>query len=423
MKRLATILTGLALVAGIFIGMPTVSAAPVQQTENSDLNVAVNEVIQLAIGNCGAVTARTVSLAVSPGGFSSCKLSVNVGTNAQGYKLFINSVDTPSYHVSEGGLGQDLTNSYFDGVTNGVTNLVLVKTLTPTITTDTTKVIPPFSAPTTAPTNMTTPAWGFAVPNTQGSIASFDASYSTLADTSSSATGKYAGVPAVQTQIRARTGAVNSQNTDVFFGTRVSSAQTAGAYRGIVLFSVVGEAPSSSGGSGDNNVGVTDQINGQTITRSPANVGTGTFQPNETTYADTSDGTPEATGPAGVTKTKTANVPNTSGETGAIASLIVGAVVFAVLLALLIALFSKKYDVLLLEVGPHKHRIAETIKRYTKLTASDSVLYDVFEELAGKPLVLVEKISRKKATKITKSLEKDGAEAKIRAHRTHKKKR
>jgi hypothetical protein len=424
MKRMAAILTVMTLGLGAFLGSGAAWAAPAQQSASTDLNLSVGEVVELAIGNCGTTSARSVILSVSPRGFSSCKLTVNVGTNAAGYKLYINSVDTPSYHVVANGLGEDLTNDYFDGSTNGSTNLVLVKSEPPVVK-DTTKVIPPFSASTTAPAAMpdTTSAWGFAVPNTQGSIAGFDASYSVFADTTSTATGKYAGVPTAQTQIRARTGAINSQNTDVYFGTRVTSTVAPGNYKGIVLFSVVGEAPATPGGGGDNSTGGTEQIGGQDITRTPADVGTGTFQPNELTYADTSDGTPEPSGPAGVTKTKLANVPNTSEVVHNTLSIISGAVLLAVLIWLLAILLRKKHDVLLLEVGPHRHKVAETIKKFTKLTASDSVLYEVFEELTGKPLLLVEKVSKPRAQKIVKSLTAAGALAKTRVHRTHKKKK
>jgi hypothetical protein len=425
MKRMAAIFTVMTLALGAFWGVGVASAAPAQQVVSTDLNLLVGEVVQLAIGNCGTVEARTVKLTVGSGGFSSCKLTVNVGTNSSGYKLFINSVDTPKYHVVANGLGEDLNNNYFDGSSNGSTNLVLVKSEPPTVL-DTTKVIPPFAALTTAPADMsdnTTAAWGFAVPNTQGSIAGFDASYNVLANTASTVTGKYAGVPTAQTQIRARTGAINSQNTDVYFGTRVPSTVPPGNYKGIVLFSVIGEAPEASGGGGDNTTGETGQIGGQDITRDPADVGTGSFQPNELTYVDTSDGTPEPTSPEGVTKTRLANVPNTSQVVTSTLSLVSGAVLLAVLLWLLFALFRKKHDVLLLEVGPHRHKVAEVVKKFTKLTASDSVLYEVFEELSGKPLLLVEKVSKGRAKRIVKALSAAGAEAKTRVHRTRKKKK
>jgi ribosomal protein L7/L12 len=426
MKRSVIIFTVMTMTLGVVLGFSTVSADPASDTKTTDLNVSVGEVIQLNIGNCGTTAARAVSMSVGSGGFSSCKISVEVGTNAEGYKLFINSVDTTTYHVSANGLGEDLTNKYFDGSTDGATNLVLVTSEIPSTVIDTTKFIPPFTATTAAPaamSNLSVSAWGFAVPNTQGSIAAFDSSYAIYADTSSAATGKYAAVPTAQTQIRARTGAVNSQVTDVYFGTRVSSTQVPGDYKGVVLFSAVGEAPSTSGGSGDNNVGAGGQIGGQDITRTPADAGTGTYQPHELTYVDTADGTPEPTGPAGVTKTKSASIPAASQQVNSTLSLVAGAVLVGAVAWLLALLLGKKFDVLLLAVGTHKHKVAETVKHYTKLTAADSVLYDVFEEMSGKPLLLIEKISKRRATKISKALENDGAEAKIRAHRQPKKKR
>jgi hypothetical protein len=198
-----------------------------------------------------------------------------------------------------------------------------------------------------------------------------------------------------------------------------------GNYKGIVLFSVVGEAPATPGGGGDNDTGGTGQIGGQDITRTPADVGDDSreFQPHELTYSDTSDGVPEPTGPEGVTKTKLANVPNTSEAVNNTLSIISGALLLAVLLWLLMLLFRKKFDVLLLEVGPHHRKVAEVVKKFTKLTASDSVLYEVFEELAGKPLLLVEKVTKHRAKKIVKALIEAGAEAKTRVHRTRKKKK
>jgi hypothetical protein len=425
MKRLVTTFSVIALGLGVLFGSGTALAEEPQQQVTTDLIANVSEVIQLSIGNCGTVTARTVALSVGIGKFSSCKLSVNVGTNAVGYKLFINSVDTTTYHVSDDGFGQDLDNNYYDGLSDSKTNLVLVTNDGPPVVKDTTKVIPPFSALTTAPASMLdtlAPAWGFAVPNTQGSIAAFDATYTVEANSSTNATGKYAGVPTALTQIRARTGAVNSQNTDVYFGTRVSSTTAPGTYKGMVLFSVVGEAPDATGSSGDNNTGESSQIGGQDISRTAAPVGTGTFQPNQLTYEDTTDGTPESANPGGVTKVKSSILP-TDQETNTALSLVGGIVLLGALIWLFAVLFGRRYDVLLLNVGEHKHKVAETIKQYTKLAAADHILYDVFEEMAGKPLLLIEKISKRRANKLVKALSDDGAEAKTRAHRHPKKKR
>jgi ribosomal protein L7/L12 len=420
MNRVTTLFAVFGLSIGLFFGEGSaVLADSAQQANSSDLDVVVDEVIKMSIGNCGSSAARTVSISIAPGTFSSCKLTVNIGTNAEGYKLFINSVDTLSYHVSNSGLGEDLTNNYFDGVANSVTNLVRIVSEPPVVK-DTTQLIPPLSASVSAPTDMSglgTPAWGFAVPNTQGSNAAFDASYASLSNTTS-ATGKYAGVPAAQTEIRARTGQVNSQNTDVFFGSFVTTAVATGTYKATVLFSAIGEAPSTTGGSGNNDVGTTNQIDGQTITRQSADVGTGSYSTHETTYPDTSDGSPEGSSPAGVSRTRTVAASNSAPTTES--SLVVGIPLLAVLAWLGFVLFGKKYDVLLLSVGAQRHKIAEVIKRYTKLTASDKVLYEVFEQMSSRPLVLVEKISKLRANKLVKALQQSSAEAKIRAHRKHK---
>jgi hypothetical protein len=421
MKRLVVAILAMTLALGGGLAY----ADPPQDQATTDLIADVKEVIQLSVGNCGTVAARTVAMTIDVGKFSSCKLTVNIGTNAVGYKLYINSVDTPTYRVSDGGYYQDLDNNYFDGATDSTTNLVMVKSEGPPVVKDTTKKIPPFSALTTAPTAMLdtlAPAWGFAVPNTQGSNAAFDAAYTTIANSSTNATGKYAGVPSTLTQIRARTGSVNSQNTDVYFGTRVSSTTAPGTYKGMVLFSAVGEVPAAPGGQGDNDSGETSQIGGQDITRTPAGVGTGSYQPHQLTYEDTSDGSPEPTNPEGVTKLK-ATAAASSGEVNTALSLVAGAILLGALVWLGAVLFGRRYDVLLLNVGAHRHKVAETIKHYTKIAAADHILYDVFEEMAGKPLLLIEKISKRRANKLAKALTSDGAEAKTRLHRQPKKRK
>jgi hypothetical protein len=429
MKRLVAIFSVITLGLGAVFGGVAFGVAPQQQV-STDLIADVSEVIQLSIGNCGTTAARTVALGVSIGNFSSCKLTVNVGTNAAGYKLLINSVDTPTYQLSDSGYVENHNNKYFDGAANNQTNLVLVTSETPTFVKDTTKVIPPFNKPITEPAvmqNTDAPAWGFAVPKGQSTIVNpiieFDNDYSVKNDENTTATGKYAGVPAVATQIRARTGAVNSQNTDVYFGTRVSSTTAPGDYKGMVLFSVVGEAPAATGGSGDNNTGETSQIGGQDIERTPAEVGTGTFQPYQLTYEDTTDdGTPESATPGGVTKVKSSVLPTDEGVNITL-SVVAGLLLLGALIWLFAVLFGRRYDVLLLNVGAHKHKVAETIKHYTKIAAADHILYDVFEEMAGKPLLLIEKISKRRANKLAKALTSDGAEAKTRVHRQHKKRK
>ena len=235
MKRLMTISTVTAALMGLLVSGGSAFAVT-QDSVNTDLNVNVEEVIQLGVGNCGTATAQTVALSVGAGNFSSCSIAVNVGTNAAGYELLMNSVDAAQYSTD-----QTVTNEYFDGLSDSKTNLVMVTSEGPTVV-DTSRTIPPFSATISSPAEMSTAAaWGFAVPTSQGSITGFDASYSTHSNSNTTTTGKYAAVPTTQTVIRTHTGTVNSQNTDVFFGTRASMVTAPGVYKATVLFSAVGE--------------------------------------------------------------------------------------------------------------------------------------------------------------------------------------
>jgi hypothetical protein len=423
MKRMATIVTLVASVIGAFFG-PLSAFAAVQQTAEPTLDMIIDGVLQIEVGNCGTTSPRQVNLAVSPDKFSSCKLTVNVGTNADGYQLFINSVDTPTYQTSVGGAAQ--TNDYFDGAADSSTNLVLVSDDGPPVVLDTSYKIPPFGALTTAPANVTVPAWGFAVPNAQSSISGFDASYTALDNTDSATTGKYAGVPTAQTLIRSRTGAINSQDTEVFFGTRVSWEQAAGTYRGIVLFSVIGTPPSSrSGGSGDNNVGEVVVSSGQGLAATPLSMSTQPQSTNSATEFGADSNPPTPTEPAGVTKTKAGPTSaEISEDDMVVASVGAGVLLLlAVAIGLLLVLFRRKYDVLLVDAGLHQRKIAGIIKYYTKIHAADDILYNVFDELAGKPLLLIEKISKGKAITIVAALKSGGADAKFRQHKTPKKKR
>jgi hypothetical protein len=360
------------------------------------------------------------------GGFSSCKIVVKVGSNTDGYQLFINSVDVPAYQTSSGSTTTSFTNEYYDGSIDGSTNLVLVTSDGPPVVTNTNNKIPPFSATTASPADMSNTAvsaWGFAIPRNQSSIAGFDTSYTALSNVSSAtATGKYAGVPAAQTLIRGRTGSINSQDTEVFFGTRASRTQAAGIYRGIVLFSVVGTPPGSSGSSGDNSVGEAASPGGQNLATVPVSPSPQSTEPTAPlTTAEPENNSFMLTGPAGVTKSDTVPTPAVISENSGLASVIATTLVMAGLIILL-AMRRRKFNVLLVEVGPHRRKVSEIIKRYTKINASDSVLYDVFDELSGKPLVLIEGISKGRANKIVAALKAGGAEAKTRMHRIHKKK-
>ena len=225
-------------------------AAPPSATVDSDVMVNVDEVISLSIIGCNTTPEEDVKLTAAVlrnGSFSSCPLNAIVSTNAPGFKLSIQGVDTPTFGP------ESTTNPYWDGANDG--NLKLVRTYIDGIEQiDTTNTIDPHTGTTVAPsamTSATTSVWGFAVPKAVGTggqstannaigltLTNFDNTYSTISQSDTLTTGLYAAVPTTVIQIKDYPNFSTIPNqTTVFFGTRVKGTQQPGSYKGVVLFS------------------------------------------------------------------------------------------------------------------------------------------------------------------------------------------
>jgi len=281
------------------IGFSAVSADPPSSSLDSDLIVTVDSVLALSIAGCNSTNPNDVELEVtmrSEGSFSSCPSTVTVSTNAPGFKLSMQGIDTATYNVNPPSESPSNTpNPYFDGADD--TNLNLVRThlqanpTPPPIAieiVDTTHTISPHTGTITSPTAITdanTSYWGFAIPKEQNTTndaigllpSGFDSTYSTQNDTGStnpSTIGLYAKVPTNLTQIKDYPDFNNTPNqTTIFYGTRVTATQKAGTYKGLIQYTALGEEPAPTGIL---EVAITPNI-ASTIT--PTGNGTGTNGP------------------------------------------------------------------------------------------------------------------------------------------------
>jgi hypothetical protein len=191
------------------------------------------------------------------------------------------------------------------------------------------------------------------------------------------------------------------------------------------LFSAVAEAPSGSGGSGGGGASPVNQPSGQSFALTPTSVNTRSTRTEtaQEVVPGADNSIPSLNNPAGVTKTEIDSTPSINEQYGGIMSLIAGAILVVAAACSAVKLFGAKFDVLLLATGPHRRKITKIIKRRTKIAASDDVFDDVFNELADRPLLLIEGISKGKASAVVAALKAVGGDAKIRQHRISKKKK
>jgi uncharacterized protein (TIGR02145 family) len=201
-KLLTRLVVALGIGGALLVALPTLSAilvtnakadvVPVSCADSHDVVSCVNLVVdQPDLDLQITPTAAGTAVATSH--------SVNVKTNAPGYKLSISGDSDMTY---------------------------LNPTITPTQLSATNGTIP-------TPSALATNSWGFAIPGVTG----FDASYNSTPTTSS----KWAAIPSSETIVKTTNTAndTTGDNTNVFYGVKVDTNQAAGNYSASVTYSAV----------------------------------------------------------------------------------------------------------------------------------------------------------------------------------------
>ncbi len=187
--------TGTFALAGV-LAVPGMVGA-VTGTADTTINAQINAAI--TISSSGTVTIPSLTPAGSAV-TSSASDTVSVSTN-----------NTAGYTLSLA--DKDATTSLTSGV----------------------NTIPAHSGTLVTPTALATNSWGFAVPG-----GAFDATYTAL-NNSTSATEKFAGVPASGAGVTLKTTATTSVSdpTTVWYGVKVDATKATGTYSDIVTYTAV----------------------------------------------------------------------------------------------------------------------------------------------------------------------------------------
>lgn len=216
------------LIGTTVFGPPIITDADAAETQ---ISLGISTTLSLATAPEGSL-----AISISPtasGPYSTRKLTASVATNnLTGFTLTMSSgegIEDPN--------SDEIPSSFVAG-----TNLV-------NLSGSSTNLLPSTTGTVDTPSAINLNTWGFSVPKVQvdsdgllpnNPVSTFDNAYNEVTS-EPILTEKYAGLPPISSPLTLKTTALltGNNNTDLFFGARVSTSKPSGNYRGTVILSVV----------------------------------------------------------------------------------------------------------------------------------------------------------------------------------------